>query len=69
VSSGGSEPNSIAQHGDLVYVLNTGGSSNVAGFRLHYGELTPIENSLRFLSTNTSGAASIAFSPTAKSLP
>jgi 6-phosphogluconolactonase (cycloisomerase 2 family) len=63
VSSGGSEPNSIAQHGDLVYVLNTGGSSNVAGFRLHYGELTPIENSLRFLSTNTSGAASIAFSP------
>jgi 6-phosphogluconolactonase (cycloisomerase 2 family) len=63
VSSGGSEPNAIAQHGDLVYVLNTGGSSNVAGFRLQYGELTPIENSLRFLSTNTSGAASLAFSP------
>jgi 6-phosphogluconolactonase (cycloisomerase 2 family) len=63
VSSGGSEPNAIAQHGDLVYVLNTGGSSNVVGFRLHYGELTPIENSLRFLSTNTSGAASLAFSP------
>jgi 6-phosphogluconolactonase len=63
VTSGGSEPNAIAQHGDLIYVLNTGGSSNVVGFRLHYGELTPIENSLRFLSTNTSGAASLAFSP------
>lgn len=63
VSSGGSEPNAIAQHGDLVYVLNTGGSSSVVGFRLQYGELTPIENSLRFLSTNTSGAASLAFSP------
>jgi 6-phosphogluconolactonase (cycloisomerase 2 family) len=63
VSSGGSEPNAIAQHGDLVYVLNTGGSSSVVGFRLHQGELTPIENSLRFLSTNTSGAASLAFSP------
>lgn len=63
VSSGGSEPNAMAQHGDLVYVLNTGGSSSVAGFRLHYDELTPIENSLRFLSTNTSGAASLAFSP------
>jgi 6-phosphogluconolactonase (cycloisomerase 2 family) len=63
VSSGGSEPNAIAQHGDLVYVLNTGGSSSVAGFRLHNDELTPIEKSLRFLSTNTSGAASLALSP------
>jgi 6-phosphogluconolactonase len=63
VPSGGSEPNAIAQHGDLVYVLNTGGSSNVVGFRLQNSELTPIENSLRFLSTNTSGAASLAFSP------
>lgn len=63
VSSGGSEPNAIAQHGDLVYVLNTGGSSSVAGFRLHNDELTPIDNSLRFLSTNTSGAASLALSP------
>ena len=62
VPSGGSEPNAIAQHGDLVYVLNTGGSSSVVGFRLHYGELRPIESSLRFLSTNTSGAASLAFS-------
>jgi 6-phosphogluconolactonase (cycloisomerase 2 family) len=64
VRSGGSEPNAIAQHGDLVYVLNTGGSSGVAGFRVtESGKLIPIENSTRFLSTNTSGAASLSFTP------
>lgn len=68
VSSGGSEPNAIAQFGNLVYVLNTGGSSNVVGFRLNYGRLRQIPNSLRFLSTNTSGAASVSFSPDGKFL-
>jgi 6-phosphogluconolactonase len=63
VLSEGSEPNAIAQHGNLVYVVNTGGSSSVAGFRLEGDHLRYIENSLTFLSTNTSGAASIAFSP------
>src|SRR5579863_4225341 len=63
VSSSGSEPNAIAQHGDLVYVLNTGGSSNVVGFRLEGDHLRQIDHSLAFLSTNTAGAASIAISP------
>jgi 6-phosphogluconolactonase (cycloisomerase 2 family) len=63
VSSGGSEPNSIAQHGGLVYVLNAGGSSDVVGFLLSGSQLKAIPNSTRFLSTNTSGAASVAFSP------
>lgn len=64
VHSGGSEPNALAQHGDLVYVLNTGGSSGVIGFRLKEdGRLRRIDNSIRFLSTNTSGAASLSFSP------
>ena len=63
VSSGGSEPNAIAQHGGLVYVLNAGGSSGVVGFVLNGNRLTQIPNSTRFLSTNTSGAASISFSP------
>ena len=54
VPSGGSEPNAVAQNGNLVYVLNTGGSSNVTGFRLQDGALAPIPNSLRFLTTNTS---------------
>jgi 6-phosphogluconolactonase len=63
-TSGGSEPNAVAQHGNLVYVLNVGGSSNVVGFRLNAGrQLQRIPNSIRFLTTNNSEAASLAFSP------
>jgi 6-phosphogluconolactonase (cycloisomerase 2 family) len=62
--SGGSEPVAIAQHGRIVYVLNAGGSSNVVGFRTTAdGKLRRIDKSLNFLSTNTSGASSLAFSP------
>jgi 6-phosphogluconolactonase len=63
VPSGGSEPNAIAQHGNLVYVLNTAGSSSVVGFRLHHDRLVRIPDSLRFLSQNGANSASIAFSP------
>lgn len=60
----GSEPNAVAQHGLLVYVLNVGGSSNVVGFVLHDGgRLQLIPNSIRFLTTNNSEAASVTFSP------
>ena len=62
--SGGAEPNAVAQHGSLVYVLNVGGSSNVVGFRLNAGgQLRKVPNSTRFLTTNNSEAASLAFSP------
>src|SRR5690242_2238466 len=60
--SGGSEPNAVAQHGNLVYVLNTAGSSSVVGFRLQGGSLTRIADSLRFLSANFVNPASLAFS-------
>jgi 6-phosphogluconolactonase len=63
VSSSGSEPNAGAQHGSLVYVLNTGGSSNLVGFRLEEDHLAQIDHSLAFLGTNAAGAASIAVSP------
>ena len=60
----GSEPNAVAQHGRLVYVLNVGGSSNVVGFALHDGgTLQPIPSSIRFLTTNNSEGASLVFSP------
>jgi 6-phosphogluconolactonase len=60
----GSEPNAVAQHGGLVYVLNVGGSSNVVGFALRdNGKLQPIPGSIRFLTTNNSEGASLAFSP------
>jgi 6-phosphogluconolactonase (cycloisomerase 2 family) len=63
VISGGSEPNAVAQNGNLVYVSNVGGGSSVVGFRLDHGKLTQIPNSTRFLSTNNSGAGGLAFSP------
>jgi 6-phosphogluconolactonase (cycloisomerase 2 family) len=62
--TGGAEPNAVAQHGGLVYVLNVGGSSNVVGFTASAnGQLRQIPNSTRFLTTNNSEAASLAFSP------
>lgn len=64
VPSGGSEPVAVAQRGNLVYVLNAGGSSSVVGFHLdHDGKLKVISDSISFLSTNNSGAASLSFSP------
>jgi 6-phosphogluconolactonase (cycloisomerase 2 family) len=53
VPSGGTFPNSIAQHGDLVYVLNSAGDGSITGFRLgQEGTLTPIPGSTRTLNAN-----------------
>ncbi|HEY4212321.1 MAG TPA: beta-propeller fold lactonase family protein [Steroidobacteraceae bacterium] len=67
-ASGGSEPTAVAQHGNLVYVLNTAGSSSVVGFRVRDGKLTRIAHSLHFLSGNLANPGSIAFSADGKSL-
>jgi 6-phosphogluconolactonase len=64
VPCGGSEPVAIAQHGNLVYVVNAGAASSVVGFRLGGdGQLNPIPHSLAYLSTGNSGPASASFSP------
>jgi len=63
VATQGSEPNSVAQHGSLVYVLNTAGSSSVVGFTFDSGKLVRIPKSLRFLSGNAVASGSVAFSP------
>ena len=64
VPSGGSGPNSVTQHQDLVYVLNAGGGSNVTGFRLERDrKLRRIPDSTAFLTTSNPGAGSVAFSP------
>ena len=70
VPCGGSEPVAVAQYGNLVYVVNAGGSSNVAGFRLNRfdGALKPIPDAIAFLTTGNSGASSLAFSPDGKFL-
>jgi 6-phosphogluconolactonase (cycloisomerase 2 family) len=62
VSSGGERPVSITQHGNLVYVLNAGGSGNISGFWLGENDkLTPIPGSVKPLSSATAGAAQISF--------
>lgn len=76
VSSGGFFPTSLTLHGDLLYVVNTGGDGNIAGFRVaSTGTLTPISGSARDLQLgNTNPPASleapgqILFSPNGRLL-
>lgn len=69
-SSGGTFPVSVAQHRDIVYVLNEGESpfdvlgksGSITGFHLGWdGKLSPIPNSTRDLGPDT-GASDIIFS-------
>jgi 6-phosphogluconolactonase len=56
--SGGEHPISVTIHGDLVYVLNDGGSGNISGFKLDpRGRLHPLVGSMQYLSNGGSGAA------------
>jgi 6-phosphogluconolactonase len=69
VSSGGSQPVAVAELGNLVYVLNSGGAGSVVGFQLNpAGHLKQIANSTAFLTANTTAGASIAISPNGKFL-
>jgi 6-phosphogluconolactonase len=53
VASGGTLPDSVAVFGDLVYVANSGASSNYTGFRLRpNGRLDPIPGSTITLAAN-----------------
>lgn len=64
VPSGGSQPVSIAQRGQSVYVLNSGGAGSVVGFSLDQnGHLHRMARSVAFLSANATGGASISISP------
>ena len=58
VSSGGLLPDSIAVHGNLVYVANSGaGGSNYTGFRLgFFGQLRPIPGSTVSLAADAAPA-------------
>ncbi|MGB6692034.1 MAG: beta-propeller fold lactonase family protein [Terracidiphilus sp.] len=67
--SGGSQPVSIAQWRNLVYVLNSGGAGSVVGFNVGGdGRLHQIENSTAFLSANATGGSSISISPDGQTL-
>jgi 6-phosphogluconolactonase (cycloisomerase 2 family) len=61
-SSGGAFPDAIAQWGNLVYVLNASGNSNVVGFNMENGRLVRIPNATGYLTTGLSGGSSLTFS-------
>jgi 6-phosphogluconolactonase len=70
-------PNSVTQHGDLVYVLNSGGAGSITGFRLsNQGTLIPIPGSSRVLNANQShqrpdtlfNPAEVSFTPDGRQL-
>ncbi|BDI30249.1 hypothetical protein CCAX7_23000 [Capsulimonas corticalis] len=63
-ASGGGFPVALAVHGELLYVLNSGGAGSVSGFHIQSsGHLQPIVGSTQFLSGASAGGASIDFSP------
>ncbi len=61
-NSRGKTPISVTIHDHLAYVLDAGGSGNIAGFRLD-GGLRPVPGSVRSLSGSATGPAQIAFRP------
>jgi 6-phosphogluconolactonase len=62
--SGGSQPVSIAQWGNTVYVLNSGGAGSVVAFHVsRSGQLQRIANATAFLSANATGGGSVSVSP------
>jgi 6-phosphogluconolactonase len=66
--SGGSEPLSIAQRGDLVYVLNGAAAGSVVAFRWDDHKLRQIPNGTRYLSGTSAGGSSVAISPDGKTV-
>ena len=62
--SGGARPISVTAYKDLVYVLNAGGTANIAGCRLDWhGVLHAIGGSTRPLSSANPGGAEVDFTP------
>lgn len=68
-SSNGEMPNSLAVHGNRLYVTNVGNATlnihaNITGFTVSRdGELTPIPGSTENLSTNNPQPTCVVFSP------
>ena len=64
IPSGGTMPISVTVHGDLLYVLNAGGSGNITGFTgAGSGKLAMLPGSTRPLSGSAVGPAQVSFSP------
>ena len=69
VPSQGVAPASVAEHHGRVYVLNSGGTPNVAAFwRRFDGSLAPIPGGTRELAPGALGAAQVSATPDGRSL-
>jgi 6-phosphogluconolactonase (cycloisomerase 2 family) len=69
VQSGGIMPVSITYYHGLIYVLNAGGTGNIAAFAVnHHAQLVELSNSRRALSSEAAGAAQISFSGNGKAV-
>jgi 6-phosphogluconolactonase (cycloisomerase 2 family) len=66
--SGGSEPLSIAQNGNFVYVLNGAAAGSVVAFEWDGRKLGQIPNGTSFLSATSAGGSSVTISPDGKTL-
>ncbi len=67
--SGGMQPVSLTTHGNLLYVLNAGGTGNITGFRIKKnGSISQIAGSTKPLSSGSAGPAQIEFSPNGRVL-
>ena len=63
VPSGGTTPNSVTIHDGVAYVLNSGGTGNISGFKLGRRGLVPLDGSTQPLSSATAGAVQVSFTP------
>jgi 6-phosphogluconolactonase len=63
VPSGGTTPNSVTIHGGVAYVLNSGGTGNITGFKLSRHGLSPLSGATQPLSSATAGAVQVSFTP------
>lgn len=69
IASGGDHPISVTARAGLVYVVNSGGSGNIAGFRIDgSGQLQSLAGSVRPLSSAASAPAQISFDPAGRTL-
>ena len=62
-SAGGTDPISVAAHGDLVYVLDAGGNGNIAGLFDFGGQLFAVSGWTQPLSGAGTSPEQVAFSP------
>jgi 6-phosphogluconolactonase (cycloisomerase 2 family) len=56
-------PNSVTQHGKLVYVLNSADQGSITGFKLEGNKLAPIPGTTRYLNANQSYPADALYNP------